>query len=411
MKNVFRFLSVICFSTLLLCCKKGEAPVTAPLGTDSFRVTVTNGYGSGLYKAGDTVHIFCNALADDQVFSSWSGSDVSLLNAANEWHTWFIMPEKSMSITANTTVIPVFALHFEQIKGQDSMKPVYYYFPAQQKGIVYLLHGTGGSAATLTASYEWQVLMRDLVHHNFAVIITEAEESTVGADLNQDGKIRWNNLPWDTTTNVDFANIRIITNSFISRGMTDPDLPRYAVGMSNGGNFAASLATIYHFRAAVSYCAPSGGQIARTTTTPIQFCMARFDANPNVGSTGNASALQNSQTLTGRGICSRYLIKEHSPLYPERFARRGDISIAQSTAVFEELQKNGFLDAKNYFKGYADDLKAAYQANPSSFPQLNDFSISQQLFVFEQISLAVSDHHMYSDYDNATVSFLDKQCR
>src|SRR5690349_2513382 len=110
MKNIFRFVSVICLSTLFLCCKKGEAPVTVPPGTDSFRVTVTNGYGSGLYKAGDTVHIFCSALAGNQVFSSWSGSEVSLLNAADEWHTWFIMPEKSIGITANTTVVPVLTL-------------------------------------------------------------------------------------------------------------------------------------------------------------------------------------------------------------------------------------------------------------------------------------------------------------
>ena len=70
----------------------------------------------------------------------------------------------------------------------------------------------------------------------------------------------------------------------------------------------------------------------------------------------------------------------------------------------------GYLDSKNYFIGYSAALVTAYQSNPALFPELNSLTISQKLFVIEQIDLAVSDHQMYSDYNSATLKFLNTQC-
>jgi len=321
------------------------------------------------------------------------------------------MPGKDVHFTGTTEPAAAFALQWEQLRGRDRIKPVYYYFPAQPKGIVYLLHGTSGSAKALVAGFEWQELIKDLVHDHFAVIITEAEEATTETDLNGDGSIRWNVLPWDTVTNVDYANIRVLTQTFCQRQLLPSGLPQYAVGMSNGGNFATALSTIYRFQAGVSYCAPSGDQIAQITGTPLQFCMARFDQNPNVGPAGNAAALSNAQTIAGRGLCSRYLVKERSPLYPERFARSGQLSLPASAAVFNELKQKGYLNTKNYFLSTSDALLSDYQANPAAFPQLNNLGIDQRMFVFQQISLAVSDHHMYSDYNKTTLKFLNTPCK
>ncbi len=403
-------LTFIVLAALLASCQKENGTINPPVQTDSATVTVSNGYGSGKYKTGDTVHIFSQAYSDNQLFNTWSSADASLLNAKDEWHTWFIMPAKNLSFTGSIKNITPFTLNFEQVRGRDRNKPVYYYFPAGHKGIVYLLHGTGGSAQHFVNSYEYVQLIRDLVADNFGVIITEAEESTTGVDANGDGKIRWNNIPWDSTANVDFANLRIITDTFYNRGLTNRGKSRYSAGMSNGGNFSASLSLLYHYKAGISYCAPAGNPIASSSSVPFQFCMARFDNNENVGPAGNASALANSQTLTGRGICSKFYMQEHSPLYPERFARKGDITLAKSAALFAELKTKGFLDSKNYFIGFSDALTAAYQSNPAVFPELNSLTALQKLSVIEQVDLAVADHQMYSDYNRATLKFLNTQC-
>jgi hypothetical protein len=139
--------------------------------------------------------------------------------------------------------------------------------------------------------------------------------------------------------------------------------------------------------------------------------MARFDNHENVGPQGNADALTNSNTLTTRGICSKYYMKERAPLYPERFARRGDISIAKSTAVFNELKNRGHLSERNYFNGFSNALVTAAQATPASYPELVTLTTAQILFVLEQVDLSVSDHQMYSDYNRATLRFLNRQCQ
>ena len=407
MKIVFPLYCLIFLSA----CNKESSTNTPPSTIDSAVVTINNGYGTGKYKVGDTVHIFSLAYSTNQLFDSWSGTDVSLLNGKDEWHTWFLMPSKNVTFTGSIKNITPVILSFEQIMGKSRLKPVYYYFPPAHKGFVLLLHGSGGTAQHFVNSYEYQQLIKDLVTDNFGVIVTEAEEATTGIDANGDGKLRWATTPYDSVTNIDYANIKIITDVFYTRGVTNRTKLRYSIGMSNGGNFSSYLSSLFNFKAGISYCSPSGAPIALSSTTPFQFCMARFDNNENVGPTGNANALTNSQTMTGRSICSKYYMQEHSPLYPERFARKDDITIIKSASIFNELKNKGFLTTKNYFIGFSDALTTAYQANPTSFPELNSLNILQKLTVIEQIDLAVSDHQMYSDYNRATLKFLNSQCQ
>lgn len=411
MKHFVLVISLVVTTTVLLCCKKNRDGNTTPVVTDSFTVTVNNGYGSGKYKAGDTVHIFTSHYTASQLFDTWSG-DIQLLNAPAEWHTWFVMPNKNVSVTGSIKTISSFALKLEQIQGKARLKPVYSYFPAGTKGFVYLLHGTGGKAAYLVNDYEFQQLIKDLVSNNFGVIVTEAEESTTGIDANGDGKIRWADTPQDSVNNVDYANIRIITDTFYRRGVISRSQLRYCAGMSDGGFFATALSQLYKHTAAVSYCAPSSYLVAQNTNTPIQFCMARYDDNAQVGSAGNAAALSFSDLLNGRGVCSKYFIKERCPVYPERFGRRGDISASQSVAAFNELQAKGYIDGKGYFSGVSSaQLQAHYLANTAAFPALKNLNPSQVLFVFTQLDLCIADHQMYSDFNRATIRFFNSQCQ
>lgn len=387
--------------------EEGRLPV---IHRNVHHVTVVNGYGSGLYRAGDTVHIFSDAIKENEIFEMWTGEDVSLLNSKDEWHTWFVMPDRDMTFNNRKIIIDPFELKFEQIKGRDRLKPVYYFFPDRPVGVVYLLHGTMGTARNLVTTFEWKQLIKALGYYHFGIIVTESEESTLRKDLNNDGKIRWQMLPLDKSENVDYANLIAITQAFENRGIIDKGLPHYSVGMSNGGAFSTVLAMMNDFRAAVSYCAPSGARLAALTSVPVLFCMAGHDANPAVGAKGNAEALSNSQVIAGRGICSRYLVKPASPLYAERFARSGEITLKQSLAIFNELKANGYLDDRNYIKGDAASVTEAMNSRAGLFPSLRGLTPALRHFVNDQILLSASDHKMFSDFTAATIRFLRSQC-
>lgn len=375
----------------------------------TYSLTVNGGYGSGTYKAGDTVHIWCRAIEANEVFNQWTG-DVTSAEFADEWHTTLVMPNRSIAVTANFIILQPYDIVYEKMMGRDTLKNVYYYFPNNIKGVIYLLHGTSGTAGGWITNVENRQFVNDAIANEFGVIITEAEEITKRTDTDANDKLRWATNPVDTVNNVDYVNIKIITETLLGRGLFPRSTPRFSVGMSNGGSFSVSLATIYRFKAGVSYCAQGNGPIFGVTTTPIQFCMAKYDKNDQVGASGNAQALTNSNVLNNRNICSKYFSHDRSPVYPERFLRRSDITTAQSTAIFNQLKSNGVLDSKNYLLLSSDSLVTRIMANPAAWSAVVSLTGAQQNFVKDQIDAMYAEHKFYSDYNKRTLQFLKSQC-
>ena len=395
---------------LLAGCSKNSAPATGGTTTDSATVTVINGYGSGRYKVGDTVDVWSNALAPDSVFNTWTGYN-NLLNNAGEWHSSFIMPQSNMTLTATCNYLAPFVLKYEKIRGINNLKNVYYYFPVARKGVVYLCHGTGGSAQNLVNNLEWKEMINDLVYAGYAIVVTEAEEVTLNQDLNGDGKIRWGLLPVDTTANVDYGNIRALTDTFYARGYTQPSVPRYSIGMSNGGAFSAALSFVYKYAAGVSYCAPTSTVVTSSSVTPLQFCMAKYDNAPEVGLAGDALAQTNSGALTARGICSPFYSHDHSRVYPQRWARWSGISLSLSEAIYNELRSNHLMDSKSYLLLTADSIEARITATPSNYPVISSLNLVQYTYVTNELDVMYAAHQFFSDYNKTTIHFLEGPCK
>src|SRR5882724_3401822 len=245
-------LSTVAVLVLLASCSKSSSSNSQgnTPGTDSAVLTVVNGYGSGTYKTGDTVNIWSNALAVNTVFDTWTGY-TGLLQNTGEWHNSFVMPAQNVTVTATTKAIAAFSLKYEQIKGVNILKNVYYYFPAGHKGVVYLCHGTGGSAANLVGTFDWLQTIKNLVSANYAIVVTEAEEVSLNTDLDGDGKLRWHATPLDSTSNVDYGNIKALRDTFYARGYTSSAIPQFSTGMSNGGAFSSALSYLYKFKSGV----------------------------------------------------------------------------------------------------------------------------------------------------------------
>lgn len=392
-------------------CQKDENGTPTPVtNSDSATVTVTNGYGSGTYKIGDTVHIWSNPAPDSYVFDQWTGY-ASLQQNSGEWHNTFVMPAQNVSVTANLKAITPFSLKYEKIKAVDILKNVYYYFPATQKGVAFLLHGSNGSALNLVTNYEWIQTIKDLVAAGYGVVVTEAEEVSLNSDLNSNGSFQWKPSPIDSTTNVDLGNIKALRDTFYARGYTNASVPLYSIGMSNGAAFSSVLSYLYKFKSGVSYCAQAYKIVFDMSTIPYLFCMAKNDERSEVGAAGNADALTNSQGLTSRGVCSKYFLHDRSPVYPERFARRSDISITTSTALFKELKNNNWLDAKNNLKALSDSISKVFLANTAVYPTYNSLNLLQRDFVNGQIDVMFGGHQFYSDLNKTTIRFLDSRCQ
>ena len=96
--------------------------------TTKYLVTVNNGTGGGNYTSGTTVTITASAPATGKAFDKWTSSDGVTFANANSATTTFIMPAKTVSVTAtykDAEVAPVkYTVSFDSNGGSGTMTPV-----------------------------------------------------------------------------------------------------------------------------------------------------------------------------------------------------------------------------------------------------------------------------------------------
>lgn len=87
------------------------------------------------------------------------------------------------------------------------------------------------------------------------------------------------------------------------------------------------------------------------------------------------------------------------------------ISLATSASIFHELKAKGYLDNRNFFTAPAASIRAAFLANRNGFRVMNELTLLQQQFVFDQIDVCRADHELFSDYSAlATEMMLSQSC-
>ncbi|MBK6949907.1 MAG: hypothetical protein IPH16_19180 [Haliscomenobacter sp.] len=86
------------------------------LSGQQYTLTVENGYGSGQYAPGDTVHIWAEEWLPGQTFKNWTGQTV-WLKSAEEWHTTLLMPARNITVRANKQDLPQGAILLRKASG------------------------------------------------------------------------------------------------------------------------------------------------------------------------------------------------------------------------------------------------------------------------------------------------------
>ncbi len=375
----------------------------------SARVSVSGGYGSGIYPIGSKVHVWSAVSTTDGVSEPWGGES-SLLTEPGEWHTSFVMPAHDVSLEANSSRQSV-PLTVESFTGATTVsKTVRYFFPPKMRGLVVFSHGTGGNSGFIEGPESFPIALA-LVARGYGVLSTEAEESAAG-DLNGDGKLRWNTRA--TAGNVDLRNLEVMFGDFETRGLIPAGTPKFALGMSAGGSFSHFLGTVgatavassfpqLRFNAVVSYCADAtASRSATVSTTPSAWFMCGAEDNPEVS---NAEARANEATLRARGVPTDYVEHPPSPLYDARFTRIPGITAATSAAMAAELRAGGFVDAAGFITVDGDQIAATVLANRGAFPTIS--SQPRIAAVRSQVKTMRAEHSMYADYTQRNVAFFE----
>jgi hypothetical protein len=377
---------------------------------NAFRLTVNNGYGDGVYPAGDTVHVWAGEQPGNKIFVAWQG-DTEYLKNDNEWHSTLIMPNHDVTISA---FIPELEASVEMktfnIKGAENIKKVTMYFPPKDKlkGVVWLWHGTNGFGVNWSKVYDMFSYSKYLMYHDYAVIATDCEERTLGMDLNGDGVYRYS---FGVDSNlIDQANIRALRDTFILHGLMDQSTPNFASGFSAGGAFSEFLPSIFDWIASYNQSGAGIEMLSQNAKKPYFHVISRNDNNPDVGPQGVEDAITYSKNYLDRHVCLNFNLYESQPLHPERFALDGRISVEKSRAIFEEIKNIKGLKSDHTLAISPNILSLAVINNPAMFPVIISLSAEQRDFVVDQLGTTYGYHIFKSEYNGRSLNFFENTC-
>lgn len=378
----------------------------------TYQLTVQNGYGSGQYAAGDTVHIWSVEWPFSKTFSHWTG-EISFLQMPDEWLTRLVMPSQDITVTANIRDLLLGAdFTEEQLMGRDTIQQVFHYFPpgGPPKGVVWLFHGGGGEAEHwVSGNLEQRLFANYLMADTFAVIVMECEERTKNTDTDGNGYIIWQ-YTGDSVTNVDIANVRAIRDTFINRGWMTLATPQIAEGFSNGGFFSTLIASFLRWKVGIMHNAYGLPPVIENTPLPILFSMSIFDNHAEIGAAGNLQAFENYQFLLDKGNCTQFYMQLATPVYPQRFMRIPGITGIESLGLFNELKNNGCLNAKDFLAVTANVIAAMVIANPQNWPVFLSLSSAQRSYVLEEEAVMGALHRFSTDLNAKDLKFIKQAC-
>ncbi len=383
-------------------------PTPPPPPTSTVALTVVNGYGPASAVPGSQAELWSAIQPYSQVLVNWTGGSFASDN--EEWHTTLTVPSSNATLVANVQTLSLAFTTRSYSAPTTAVKTARFWVPASPRGLILLLHGTGGSSNFIEQA-ESRAFALKAISKGYAVLAPEAEEVAAG-DLDGNGKIQWDIslIPG----NVDLRSLDSLLGSLVSTGAIPGGLPYYIAGMSNGGSMAISLGAVaagagaaswpnLRFKAVISYCAQGSQAAANLTTTPSAYYLCANDDNENVS---NAQALANSQVLVTRGIPTTGILHPATPLYDQRFMRVFGVSAAQSLAISNELRAGGFVDAGGFISTASASISTAVAAAPTRFPTISMLTAGQQREMLAQISVMRAEHQFYSDWTSRSLRWF-----
>ena len=375
-------------------------------------LTVNGGFGGGTYPGGSRVDVFAAAPAAGQVFDRWTG-DTAILGtgpiAPLNSRVLITLPNTPVTLTATYKAAPpwvpltVTAFNPQPFTAQGATAPttvtagLAYYIPPAATGVVFFLHGTGGSAASWFNSPESALLMRDLVAAGYGVAALSSINRNVGT---------WNAQPL-LANNPDALNHIAALNKFAADSLLPADRPVFLLGFAEGAAAAVRFADLLAaatparpVRGTVQYCAAGNEASSVVGRIPSLYILA--DNDSALGINGSNSARTNSQLLAGRGIATGVVNNLAAPVHQGRFralsVTNPAFTTADATAVWNAVKTAGLIDANNYVKAIPTEA-ALVAAIPSAYQ-------SRRADIAAQLETAYAEQAFTSDANARVVAFI-----
>jgi poly(3-hydroxybutyrate) depolymerase len=294
-------------------------------------------------------------------------------------------------VVAGCAVVPSYTATGSTFEGF----PVISYVPPSAAGIVFVFHGTGGSAQFAT-----KLETVDMLNH-----LSAAGYGFVSTESTDRSSKQWETSSLSLTANPDLARLARLYASLKTSGAITATTPIYAIGMSRGAGFASVFAQAFENAGyPVAAIAPSHGQIPFSVrangglTVPGYFTLGAND--PVVD---NDQVVGQVHDVVAHGVPASVTIEPETALQAVRFLRVPGIDGATANAIFAVLVDAGMWDA-------AGRRLASISTIESRLPTLAypaSVTAAQKLDLRSEIDVVLAVHEYSATYASQTVAFFD----
>lgn len=213
------------------------------------------------------------------------------------------------------------------------------YVPDQPKALVYLFHGSYGSADFAT-KVETVDTLNELIDRGYGFVSTESTQ--------REGNKRWNVFDPSLTTNPDLARLTRLHQQIVDTTAVSDTTPLVGIGMSNGARFVSlwgqvwadagyPITSIAMYMGTIAPPVTDGGGL----TVPTFFVTAENDYTSPPG-----RIIADRNATAASGTPTELIVAQEQPLNSARFERIPGIDGQEAEATFQALVATGAWDAQ-----------------------------------------------------------------
>ena len=296
-------------------------------------------------------------------------------------------------VAAGCAVTPAKEFEHSTFEGFDVVS----YVPDQPRGLVYLFHGSNGSAAFAERVESTDVLNR-LIGQGYGFVSTSSTERT--------GDRRWEVGSSSTTANPDLARLARLHTHLVNTTAVAASTPVVGIGMSNGARFVTLWGQVWKNAGyPVKAIWASMGRIAGPGAAPGALTVPTvFSTAVNDFTVPPGPIVTNFVDTQEAGTPTELYFSQERDLRPVPYLRIPGIDRSEADQIVDALVATGVWNAAGE-RIVRDIQQAAAQAVTAQFPP----SVAGQLgAISDETALQMAVHQFTAEHVGKVQAFFDR---
>ncbi|HYP48815.1 MAG TPA: hypothetical protein VEQ61_09290 [Thermoleophilaceae bacterium] len=296
-------------------------------------------------------------------------------------------------MAASCAVTPAVPFKHSSFEGFEVISHI----PDNPRGLVYVFHGTLGSASFAEKVETMDVLNR-LARDGYGFVSTESTERA--------GDRRWNVSDGSLATNADLARLVRLHASLVAMTPLSSATPVLGIGMSNGARFVTlwgqawknagyPVRAIWASMGRIATPVSGAGQL----TVPTVFSTAVNDFTSRPG-----PIILDFNDTRAAGTPAELYVSQERKLSAERYSRIPGVDMAEAQQIREALTATGVWNAEGT-RVVADIQQAVAQADTVRLPASVAGVASE---VRNQTALQLAVHQFTAEYAGQVAAFFGR---